>query len=91
VNSEDSPVVFIVADDASTRRSIEDLSSSVALESKTFGTPREFLDSKRRDCHGCMILDIRLPGMSGLDFQRELKSGSNASVACRSQVLTLTR
>jgi len=49
VNSEDSPVVFIVADDASTRRSIEDLLSSVALESKTFGTPREFLDSKRND------------------------------------------
>jgi len=72
VNTEDSPVVFIVDDDASMRQSIQDLLSSVALDSKTFATPKEFLDSKRTDCHGCMILDIRLPGMSGLDFQREL-------------------
>jgi FixJ family two-component response regulator len=72
VNSEDAPVVFIVDDDASMRRSIQDLLSSVALDSKAFATPHEFIDSKRTDCHGCMILDIRLPGMSGLDFQREL-------------------
>jgi FixJ family two-component response regulator len=72
VNTEDSPVVFIVDDDASMRRSIQDLLSSVALDSKTFATPKEFLESKRTDCQGCMILDIRLPGMSGLDFQREL-------------------
>jgi FixJ family two-component response regulator len=72
VNSEDAPVVFIVDDDAGMRRSIQDLLSSVALDTKAFATPREFIDSKRTDCHGCMILDIRLPGMSGLDFQREL-------------------
>ena len=76
--TEDAPVVFIVDDDASVRRSIQDLLSSVALESKAFATPHEFLDSKRTDCHGCLILDIRLPGMSGLDFQREL---TNAGVA----------
>ena len=70
--TEDAPVVFIVDDDASVRRSIQDLLSSVALESKAFATPHEFLNSKNTDCHGCMILDIRLPGMSGLDFQREL-------------------
>ena len=75
--TEDAPVVFIVDDDASVRRSIQDLLSSVALESKAFATPHEFLDSKRTDCHGCLILDIRLPGMSGLDFQREL---TNAGV-----------
>jgi FixJ family two-component response regulator len=72
VNTEDSPVVFIVDDDASMRRSIQDLLASVGLDSKTFATPKEFMESKRTDCHGCMILDIRLPGMSGLDFQREL-------------------
>jgi FixJ family two-component response regulator len=72
VNSEDAPVVFIVDDDAGMRRSIQDLLASVALDSKAFATPHEFIDSKRTDCHGCMILDIRLPGMSGLDFQREL-------------------
>lgn len=72
MHTEDSPVVFIVDDDASMRRSIQDLLSSVALESKTFGSPKEFLESKGTDCHGCMILDIRLPGKSGLEFQREL-------------------
>ena len=72
MNTEDAPVVFIVDDDASMRRSIQDLLASVALDSKTFATPKEFMESKRTDCHGCMILDIRLPGMSGLDFQREL-------------------
>ena len=72
MKTEDPPVVFIVDDDASMRRSIQDLLASVALESKCFASPREFLDSKRTDCPGCMILDIRLPGMSGLDFQREL-------------------
>ena len=70
--TEDAPVVFIVDDDASVRRSIQDLLSSVALQSKAFATPQEFLDSRRADCPGCMILDVRLPGMSGLDFQRTL-------------------
>ena len=69
---EDAPVVFIVDDDAGVRRSIQDLLSSVALQSKAFATPQEFLDSSRTECPGCMILDVRLPGMSGLDFQREL-------------------
>jgi FixJ family two-component response regulator len=72
VMTEDAPVVFIVDDDASVRRSIQDLLSSVALQSKAFATPQEFLDSRRTDCPGCMILDVRLPGMSGLDFQRML-------------------
>jgi len=73
VITEDAPVVFIVDDDASVRRSIEDLLSSVALRSESFATPQEFLDSKRADCAGCLVLDVRLPGtMSGLDFQRAL-------------------
>lgn len=70
--TEDAPVVFIVDDDAGVRQSIQDLLSSVALQSKAFATPQEFLDSRRTECPGCMILDVRLPGMSGLDFQREL-------------------
>jgi len=72
VITEDAPVVFIVDDDASVRRSIEDLLSSVALRCESFATPQEFLDSKRADCAGCLVLDVRLPGMSGLDFQRAL-------------------
>src|SRR5215467_6455199 len=70
--TEDEPVVFIVDDDASVRRSIQDLLSSVALQSEAFATPQEFLDSKRADSPGCLVLDVRLPGMSGLDFQRAL-------------------
>jgi len=69
---EDKPVVFIVDDDAGVRRSIEDLLSSVALPSEAFASPQEFLASRRTDRPGCLVLDIRLPGMSGLDFQREL-------------------
>lgn len=70
--AEDAPVVFIVDDDANVRRSIEDLLSSVALRAEAFATPQEFLDSKRADGGGCLLLDIRLPGMSGLDCQRRL-------------------
>jgi FixJ family two-component response regulator len=72
VITEDAPIVFIVDDDANVRRSIQDLLSSVALRSEVFATPQEFLDSKRADCPGCLVLDVRLPGMSGLDCQRKL-------------------
>jgi len=64
--------VFIVDDDANVRRSIQDLLSSVALRSEAFGTPQQFLDTKPADCPACLVLDVRLPGMSGLDFQRGL-------------------
>ena len=70
--ADDAPVVFIVDDDASVRRSIQDLLSSVALRSESFATPQEFLDRRRGDGPGCLILDVRLPGMSGLDCQRRL-------------------
>jgi FixJ family two-component response regulator len=72
VITEDAPVVFIVDDDANVRRSIEDLLSSVALRAEAFATPQAFLDSKRAEGGGCLVLDIRLPGMSGLDCQRRL-------------------
>jgi len=72
VITEDAPVVFIVDDDANVRRSIQDLLSSVSLRSEGFATPQEFLESKRADCPSCLVLDVRLPGMSGLDCQREL-------------------
>jgi FixJ family two-component response regulator len=72
MSAAESPCVFIVDDDPGVRRSIQDLLSSVALPSEAFATPQEFLDSKRADGPGCMVLDVRLPGMSGLDFQRAL-------------------
>jgi FixJ family two-component response regulator len=72
VKTGDSPCVFIVDDDPGLRRSIQDLLASVALRSEAFATPREFLDSERADCPGCLVLDVRLPGMSGLDVPRLL-------------------
>jgi FixJ family two-component response regulator len=72
LTTEDAPVVFIIDDDANVRRSIQDLLESVALQSEAFATPQEFLDRKRSDRPGCLVLDVRLPGMSGLDFQRAL-------------------
>ena len=72
MSTEDAPVVYIIDDDANVRRSIQDLLESVALESEAFATPQEFLDGRRADRPGCLVLDVRLPGMSGLDFQRAL-------------------
>jgi FixJ family two-component response regulator len=67
-----APTVFVVDDDALVRASIQGMLKSVGLRSETFGTPQEFLHSKRSDGPSCLVLDVRLPGVSGLDFQREL-------------------
>jgi len=67
-----APTVFVVDDDDLVRASIEGMLKSVGLRSETFGTAQEFLRSKRPDGPSCMVLDVRLPGVSGLDFQREL-------------------
>jgi len=64
--------VFVVDDDASIRASIAGLLKSVGLPSQVFATPQEFLGSERPDVPSCLVLDVRLPGTSGLDFQREL-------------------
>jgi len=66
------PVVFVIDDDDQVRAAIEGMLKSVGLRSETFGTAQEFLHSKRTDGPSCLILDVRLPGISGLDFQREL-------------------
>src|SRR6059036_2055700 len=67
-----APVVFVVDDDPSVRRAIKRLVGSVGLEVELFESAQEFLRSKRADAPSCLVLDIRLPGISGLDFQREL-------------------
>jgi FixJ family two-component response regulator len=67
-----APTVFVVDDDDLVRASIQGMLKSVGLRSETFATPQEFLHSKRPDGPSCLILDVRLPGISGLDFQREL-------------------
>ena len=70
--TEPAPIVFVVDDDPSVRRAIKRLVGSVGLEVELFGSAQEFLRSKRPDAPSCLVLDIRLPGVSGLDFQREL-------------------
>src|SRR5579863_8792362 len=67
-----TPTVFVVDDDALVRASIHSMLKSVGLHSVTFGTPQEFLRSKPAEGPSCLVLDVRLPGTSGLDFQREL-------------------
>ena len=69
---EQRAVVFVIDDDSSMRLALEDLVRSVGLEVRTFAAPREFLESKPPDVAGCLVLDVRLPGMSGLTFQKEL-------------------
>ena len=65
-------IVHIVDDDESLRRAMESLCRSVGLQTRAYGSAQEFLDAKREDVPGCLVLDVRLPGMSGLDFQSQL-------------------
>ena len=65
-------IVFVVDDDPSVRRAIQRLVESVGLHVELFGSATEFMNSSHPDVASCLVLDIRLPGISGLDFQREL-------------------
>ena len=67
-----APTVFIIDDDASLRESIQDLLESSGLHSESFATAEEFLRSELPDGPRCLVLDVKLPGVSGLDFQRRL-------------------
>ncbi len=67
-----TPKVFVIDDDALVRAAIQGMLKSVGLHSETFGTAQEFLQSKRPDVPSCLVLDVRLPGVNGLDFQRQL-------------------
>ena len=71
----DTPIVFVIDDDAGVRASIQGLLKSVGLRSETFGTTSKFLETERPNAPSCLVLDVRLPGMNGLDFQRELADG----------------
>jgi len=68
----EEPVVYVVDDDAAARAAIQSLLHSVGLRAETFGSAQEFLASPRPDAPACLVLDVRLPGVSGLDFQRDL-------------------
>jgi FixJ family two-component response regulator len=68
----DTPMVFVIDDDTHVRAAIAGLLKSVGLQSESFGTTQEFLRGKRPDGPSCLVLDVRLPGVNGLEFQREL-------------------
>jgi FixJ family two-component response regulator len=67
-----SSTVFVIDDDALVRAAIQGMLKSVGLRSEAFATPQEFLRTNRSDEPSCLILDVRLPGINGLDFQRKL-------------------
>jgi FixJ family two-component response regulator len=70
--SEDRAVVFVVEDDPSMRRSLDGLLRSVGLDVRLSSSAQEFMQTARPDAPACLVLDVRLPGMSGLAFQQEL-------------------
>jgi FixJ family two-component response regulator len=72
MKSEGLPTVFIVDDDSDLREAISDLVESVGLRAESFATGEEFLGKQRTGDPSCLVLDVRLPEMSGLDFQRQL-------------------
>jgi len=67
-----APTVFVIDDDELVRAAIQGMLKSVGLRSQTFATPQESLRSKRADGPSCLVLDVTLPGVNGLDFQRDL-------------------
>ena len=72
------PLVFVIDDDAGVRQALKSLLQSVGLKVETFGSTTEFLAGKMPNVPSCLVLDVRLPGVSGLDFQTEL-----AKAKCR--------
>jgi len=77
--AEEEPTVFVVDDDPSVRTSTERLVRSIGFRVKTFASAAEFLESRRPEGPACLVLDVRMPGQSGLDLQREL-TGSGVQI-----------
>ena len=75
MSAQDVPTVFIVDDDADVRESLQELLESVGLHSQSFGSAQEFLAVEHGNVPSCLILDVRLPGISGLELQHELRRG----------------
>ena len=70
--NESPPIVYVVDDEPAVSISLKRLLRSVGLEARTYASAQEFLRSERPDAPGCLVLDVRLPGLSGLDLQQEL-------------------
>jgi FixJ family two-component response regulator len=71
-SSEPTPAIVVIDDDASMRKALENLFTSVGFEVELYASPQDFLQSGRPDRPGCIVLDVRFPGRSGLDMQRDL-------------------
>ena len=76
ISKNPQSIVFVVDDDPSVRESIERLLGTIDLSVHAFGAAREFLNSDRPEIPACLVLDVRLPGISGLDFQRQLSKAN---------------
>ena len=74
--NETAPVVFVVDDEPAVRISLKRLLRSMGMEARTYASAQEFLHSERPDAPACLVLDVRLPGLSGLDLQQELAAAS---------------
>jgi FixJ family two-component response regulator len=72
--STDDPIVFVVDDDRAVREAMSRLLASVGLRVETFKTAQEFLDAQRPEAPACLVLDVRMPGLSGLELQRVLSN-----------------
>ncbi len=70
--AEPAPIVYVVDDDASVRAALEDLLASMGLQVRAFASTQAFLDHPRDDVPACLVLDVRMPGQSGLDFHRSM-------------------
>ena len=76
VTPEQQPTIVVIDDDASMRRALDNLLKSVGFAVELFASPQEFLQSERPDRTGCIVLDVRFPGRSGLDMQRDLATSN---------------
>jgi RNA polymerase sigma factor (sigma-70 family) len=74
--AQQQPTIVVIDDDPSIRKSLDNLFRSVGLDVELFGSPQEFLQSKRPERPGCIVLDVRFPGRSGLDMQREMAAAN---------------
>jgi FixJ family two-component response regulator len=74
--ADQPPVIVVIDDDASVRKALDNLFKSVGFAVELFASPQEFLQSKRPDRPGCIVLDVRFPGRSGLDMQRDLAAAN---------------
>src|SRR3954451_19347525 len=85
--AQEQPIVVVIDDDASIRKALENLLRSVGLDVELFKSPQEFLQSNRPDRPGCIVLDVRFPGRSGLDIQVGI--GADPVQACGEPIVVV--